>query len=862
MARRKPPGKPWRKTLKKIVRATRTKRFASLYLLSAIAILGLTTFYWSLIGAFIQSSNADQFANTFLLDNSKTLGGALLPSQHSFFIKIPLFWLISLFGAEPNLFVVATILLSLLTVGGLAYILWRIEKRPLVLGTLLLALAAVLLYIPAQSYPGSLLPANFAMVTTRNIEYLLFIGALILFLKARRIRSLLFISGCVAVVLLFASDRLFASLGVATAIIGGVVFALFKRRDLMRISVRLLIGMVIGYVCALLILFILERSGLNFDSGSALSPYGFIQGPKDLIIAIVYGVMGIFTNLGANPAYDATVITTIPLHILRGIVSPAGLGYIVTITIALVAIRATVIIIVRTIKLASPRKINPSWHTLLPVMLAATTVGALGLFIVSNHYYPADSRYLTIVLFTGFIAIAALYRKTQFKPQRLVRLGIFCLIAAIFGMIFQVQNLHSQNQVIEEVEHRNQIVAAALKSHPVSTLLGNYWRVLPIKLGSPTINVTPLESCTAPRKVLSTTAWQPDLHKTGFAYILRLDGGLADFPSCSLQQITDTYGRPDSSIVIAGTRAQPKELLLFFDNGIHFLKTQTQNNKPADTVTPISVDTMPFTTCPATTIMQFVAHEDDDILFMNPDLTHDIKAGNCIRTVFFTAGDAGSNELYWLGRQHGAEAAYDSILGKPNQSWTERIVSLDSSHTVTVANPRGDHTISLIFLHLPDGSPYGTGYASRHFESLRKLYTRAIPAVHSIDRSENTYTYGDLSTTLTHLMTVYKPHELRVQSTYSGNGTKDHSDHNAVGEFTTLAYRGYSETNPDTTLTYYLGYPVQDLPENITGEDYNQKVDAFLSFSKFDPATCRTLAICNANTVYGAYLARQYTYPY
>src|SRR5215475_11483965 len=39
--------------------------------------------------------------------------------------------------------------------------------------------------------------------------------------------------------------------------------------------------------------------------------------------------------------------------------------------------------------------------------------------------------------------------------------------------------------------------------------------------------------------------------------------------------------------------------------------------------------------------MNIVAHEDDDLLFLSPDLIHDIQSGRCVRTIFVTAGDAG-----------------------------------------------------------------------------------------------------------------------------------------------------------------------------------------------------------------------------
>lgn len=834
-----------------------------MYCIGAAFLLVVTTLYWSLIGAVVQSSNADQLANTFLLENTQSFAGALLPSQHSFLLKMPLFALINLFGNEPDMFIAGTVLLGLLTVGGLVFVLWRIERRPLVLGTILLALAAVLLYIPAQSYPGSLLPANFAMLTTRNIEYILFIVALILFIKASRLKSILFAAGSLILVLLFASDKLFADFGIASALLAIIVFAALRRRELLKVALRLLLGVAIGYLGASFTLFMLSQSGFHFDSGSAIGPYGFVQGPKNFVIALVYAVLGIFTNFGANPAYDAMVIKDIPAHIISGLISPAGPGYIVTIIVAIFALRAIILAVVRGLrKPQSRRKPDLDWRAILPVFLAFTTIGALGVFIVSNHYYPADCRYLAIVLFAGFIALAAIGRGSRFTPKRLIIAGGILVVTIIGGVLFQLQNSYAQSQVMSDIQQRNSVVAAALKSHPVSTLVGNYWRVLPIKLGSPTIEVTPLQNCTTPREVLSSTAWQPDLSSTSFAYILRLDGGLADFPSCSLQQITDSYGRPDSSIVIAGSRSQPKELLLFFDEGVHFLKEASPGNRASDTVTPISFDTMPFTTCPSQTIMQIVAHEDDDLLFMNPDLSHALKSGNCVRTVYVTAGDAGSNQLYWLSRQHGAEAAYNTILGTQGLPWTERVVAIDASHTVTIANPRGNPLVSLIFLHLPDGNPSGTGFASNRNESLRKLYTRSIPAVHPVDDRAVSYTYGDLTSALTHLMTVYRPAAVRTQSTFGGTTVTDHSDHNMVGEFTTVAFKPYQQQNSEASITYYLGYPVHTMDANVTGDDYNQKAAAFLAFGQFDAATCHSLAACNASSTYGLYLGRQYTYPY
>ena len=42
------------------------------------------------------------------------------------------------------------------------------------------------------------------------------------------------------------------------------------------------------------------------------------------------------------------------------------------------------------------------------------------------------------------------------------------------------------------------------------------------------------------------------------------------------------------------------------------------------------------TSCPNGSTMTVVAHEDDAILFLNPDLQHAIAAGQCVRSVVVT----------------------------------------------------------------------------------------------------------------------------------------------------------------------------------------------------------------------------------
>lgn len=115
------------------------------------------------------------------------------------------------------------------------------------------------------------------------------------------------------------------------------------------------------------------------------------------------------------------------------------------------------------------------------------------------------------------------------------------------------------------------------------------------------------------------------------------------------------------------------------------------------------VPSLAATTCSSGTTMNFVAHEDDDLLFMSPDLLHLVQGGHCVRTVFVTAGDDNQGTAYWQGRQAGSEAAYAQMAGVKN-AWTTADAGI-SGHPMTLATLTAMPSLSLVFMHLPDGFP-------------------------------------------------------------------------------------------------------------------------------------------------------------
>lgn len=830
--------------------------FATWYARAAVGVLLLSTCGWAIYTAFLHMDNADQLVNVFLFDNPATFQGAIFPTAHTFLIKWPLFLLVHLCGSSQLAFMCFTVGVTLATVGLFAYILWRIERRPLIFGTLCLALASVLLLVPPQPVAGALLPVNMAMLTTRNLEYILYIASLALLARRPPLKSKPFCVAVASLLLLFASDNLFLYFSAGGAFLAGCGYAVFKRWDDVKLATHWLIAGLLAGGGALGLLWIANHFAvihLGSDPGSG--PYGLVHSGKDAAIGSVYAVLGVLTNFGANPAFEATVIKNIPAQAAAHTLSLAGLAYLINMLVVAGGLY-TVFQLARAACLPKKyKKIKPAPKLQLSVMLVCTTAAALGIFILSNHYYPVDARYLGISLFTLFICAATYASYKKWQPHKVVAVGAVLCIGIIAGSVGAAGMYAKDARAIEPTAARNALVASALANHPVNVLAADYWRALPIAAHMPKSNLVtmPLAGCTNPRDILTSRAWQPNLHSHSFAYLATLNDHYQGAPNCTLEQIISYFGQPNASALIAGTPTNPQELLLFYDRGTGQSQTDLQNDAHK-IASPIAVDQV-LGACDGPTIMNIVAHQDDDLLFMSPDLLQDVRAGHCIRTIYVTAGDAGNGLFYWLKREQGSEAAYSQMLGT-NPIWTQRVVQVADHQFVTIASPKDNNKVALIFMHLPDGSPSGKGYSASHYESLQKLMAQKIKVIHSVT-NDSSYSPDQLTDSLLSLMHTYKPNTIRTQADIDGEQYRDHSDHHTVGQFATLAYNKYKETAA-ANLISYIGYPIHEREENVTGDDLANKEAAFLRYAAFDSSVCQSAEECDQTVTYNAYLRRQY----
>jgi LmbE family N-acetylglucosaminyl deacetylase len=246
------------------------------------------------------------------------------------------------------------------------------------------------------------------------------------------------------------------------------------------------------------------------------------------------------------------------------------------------------------------------------------------------------------------------------------------------------------------------------------------------------------------------------------------------------------------------------------------------------------------------------AHQDDDLLFMNPDIQHDIDTGRCVLTAFLTAGDAGRGSDYWQERERGSHAAYAQMAGAADE-WTRRTVTVNG-HPLVYDELAGRPDIALIFLRLPDGGR-GEGYPVSGNESLQKLWTGTMSTIHAIDGTTS-YTREGLTNTLTDLMHTYQPDVIRTHDYVGKYGDGDHSDHHSAGYFGLAAHKAYFST-PHQVYSH-MAYPSSNQPVNLTPEERDRKLATFLVYAAHDDYVCQTQQACLAGN-YAPWFSRRHS---
>lgn len=815
--------------------------FGWLSLLFGTAILLATSLFWAILSARVQNYNADQVVDGFLFETSNIFGAASFPGAHSFLIKWPLFALSAALGNTTTVVTVLTVACALIPVAALALALRVIERRNTVLCLWFLALSCLLLLVPAQPAPGVLLPVNFAMFTTRNLEYAVLLAIVGLLVRSRSWRSPL---GWLAVVLaipLIASDGIFAPLLVGAsglAVLLQLARLRFKVDSLLTWQpLRWLVLTLLASVGAAVIIKCLVVFGFtDISTASGASPYGLVHNVRQLTQAVAYSLISLMTLFGANPAYDHAMLSGWVQAFAKGLTNVKNLGYVGNLFILAFIMVQAAGFSWQQLRIASAR----GRAAKLASFLLLSGVVASAIYALTDHYYPVDARYLAVWFFALTLAAAVSLRAQVIsrRSRQLVGLGLLILLPFAISGSYE-QYIRTQVALQSQVSF-HAAAASLVQQYHVDTLVGNYWDVMPIRQQSthrPT--VVPLADCTIAQTALASRAWRQAQASDTIAYLLNAAPQATGYPVCSLAQISAHFGKP-TRIIPVKSDGHPDSQLLIYDNGMR----QVVNKKPK---------TLGTVSCTHGSLMQIVAHEDDDILFMNPDLQATINQGSCVTTVFMTAGDAGAGNGYAHSRREGSYAAYATMYHRADRwSIKDQVIH---GQSVTIATLQGVPRVSLIFLNLPDGNVTGKGFKNDNFESLARLQSGSIGEIAAIE-GHASYDAASLEAMLLRLMNIYRPNEIRTLNYSTNQHDGDHSDHHAAGYFATQAFRVYGGA---ADLKSYIGYTGRSLPANVGGVELVAKEATFFAYGAYDGGVCTSVDFCNNHTAYGTYLARQYS---
>jgi GlcNAc-PI de-N-acetylase len=235
-----------------------------------------------------------------------------------------------------------------------------------------------------------------------------------------------------------------------------------------------------------------------------------------------------------------------------------------------------------------------------------------------------------------------------------------------------------------------------------------------------------------------------------------------------------------------------------------------------------------------------VAHEDDDLLFMNPDLQAAIRLGHCTLTSFLTAGNdnkqGASGLTYMKQREEGIRQAYAKMAGQRN-SWLEGNFFINN-RKVKLFALSGDLRVVLLFFRLSDG-------ADRDYnKTLAALNSAADGAItlQSIDGS-NSYTKSQLVKTLADIMKYAQPKYLHIQDsspspfiTDKDLTVGDHVDHVVSARLVEAAEQQY--TQPHMVIRYRDYNINTETASNLSAADQASKLSTFNVYAAKDPVIC------------------------
>ncbi|MFJ4776104.1 PIG-L family deacetylase [Streptomyces sp. NPDC088762] len=260
-------------------------------------------------------------------------------------------------------------------------------------------------------------------------------------------------------------------------------------------------------------------------------------------------------------------------------------------------------------------------------------------------------------------------------------------------------------------------------------------------------------------------------------------------------------------------------------------------------------------------VLQVVAHPDDDLFFMNPDVSRSISTGVKVTTVYLTSGESdGRNEAhsphledtarpadraaYAEARQNGIRAAYaEMATGVRTSAWKRTAVPTAGGGSaevdVLVARPE----VNLVWMQLREAR----SISDDNPDSLRGLWDGRIPALGAQLTSGTpvkqvfSYTRDQAIEAIAQVFRMYAPTAIRTQDPTPGRSEKsgaflDHQDHMYGARFVQAATARYARSadRPHFSVQNYVSYPNSSLPPTLDPRTAEEKLGYLKTYAWTD----------------------------
>ncbi|WP_367431610.1 PIG-L family deacetylase [Streptomyces celluloflavus] len=290
--------------------------------------------------------------------------------------------------------------------------------------------------------------------------------------------------------------------------------------------------------------------------------------------------------------------------------------------------------------------------------------------------------------------------------------------------------------------------------------------------------------------------------------------------------------------------------------------------------------------------LHVIAHPDDALFFMNPDLEQSIRSGARSVTVCLTGGESDGHNAgpgtpdpgrvpwdraaFARARMNGMRAAHAVMAtGDPDGPWDVAPLSLLPGFQVELQTLRAAPWHQLIFLELVEARTVEQPRAT----SLRGLWLGVADTLPTLRPTgtpvprQYRYTRDQVTETLRAVLDRVRPTVVRTLDPNAVHSPKkpphtpdprlaglryyDHQDHTASAYFTQAALAGYwgrGRRRP-AVVENYLGYENGALPNNLDIETARRKADLLSVYGWADHRRCGDPAGCGDRKVGGTSFA-------